>query len=130
VRWPWLREPFGASLAENNPAGLGAITFNLGFPGQFYDAESGMHYNLNRHYVPGLGRYSQSDPIGLAGGINTYLYVEGNPESLVDPYGLDNPKLGPYGPGANRGNGSSFSTQATEAAQDFYRNYDNMRAAN
>jgi RHS repeat-associated protein len=88
VRWTWLGEPFGTSLAENNPAGLGAITFNLRFPGQFYDAESGMHYNLNRHYVPGLGRYSQSDPIGLAGGVNTYLYVGANPVSYTDPLGL------------------------------------------
>jgi RHS repeat-associated protein len=100
VRWTWLGEPFGTSLAETNPAGLGAITFNLRFPGQFYDAESGMHYNLNRHYVPGLGRYSQSDPIGLAGGVNTYLYVGANPMSGVDPKGL----MGGSGSGAAQRN--------------------------
>ncbi|WP_269750002.1 RHS repeat domain-containing protein, partial [Pseudomarimonas arenosa] len=61
----------------------------LRFPGQYYDSESGLHYNYFRDYDPSTGRYIESDPIGLDGGPNTYAYVEGRPLITFDDKGLN-----------------------------------------
>ncbi|QJR13340.1 RHS repeat domain-containing protein [Usitatibacter palustris] len=89
IRWEWAQaDPFGSNAANENPTGLGAFNFNLRFPGQYYDVETGNHYNYFRDYDPRIGRYAQSDPIGLRGGPSTYAYVDGNALAVVDPFGL------------------------------------------
>jgi len=60
---------------------------NPRLPGQYYDQETGLHYNYFRYYDPGTGRYITSDPIGLQGGLNKYGYVNANPINSIDPNG-------------------------------------------
>jgi RHS repeat-associated protein len=88
--WRWEnQEPFGNSPPEENPSGLGGFELNLRFPGQYFDKETGLAYNYFRDYDPQTGRYVQSDPIGLAGGLNTYTYVGSAPLRYSDPTGLE-----------------------------------------
>lgn len=73
VVWSWQRSPFGTLSPDDDVDGDGkGVTFNLRFPGQYYDWETGLHYNYFRTYDPSTGRYLESDPIGLGGGLNTY----------------------------------------------------------
>ena len=104
--WQWPYSAFGA----NKPSGIlkatpkpkqaytnepvllkatnPALTFNLRYPGQYFDEESNLNYNYFRSYQPAQGRYSQADPIGLDGGLNRFAYVEGSPLGAQDPEGL------------------------------------------
>ena len=83
VVWQAAALPFGKTQVQ-----LGTVQNNLRFPGQYFDAETGLHYNWNRYYDPDTGRYLSPDPIGLNGGLNLYAYVENDPVNWMDPEGL------------------------------------------
>ena len=86
--WTWNSDAFGTTAANEKPSTLATFNYNLRFPGKYYDKESALHYNYFRDYNPKTGRYIESDPIGLAGGINTFAYVDNDPLNSYDPYGL------------------------------------------
>jgi RHS repeat-associated protein len=100
--WQWAYSAFGdekPTLAKHRFADLDLISnlgttnissveFNVRWPGQYFDKNSGLHYNYFRTYCPTCGRYTQPDPIGLRGGWNRIPYVDGNPLNDADPFGL------------------------------------------
>lgn len=89
VVWQWRSSAFGEQAPDEDTDGDGVLTtVNLRFSGQYFDGETGFYYNYFRYYDPATGRYITSDPIGLAGGLNTYGYVGGNPINYFDPEGL------------------------------------------
>jgi RHS repeat-associated protein len=69
VRWVWHSDPFGSIPPDDNPQGLGTFVYDARFPGQVYESAMGLHYNYFRDYDPQVGRYVESDPIGLDGGV-------------------------------------------------------------
>lgn len=109
--WRWeQQEPFGVNPADENPSGLGAFDLPLRLPGQYFDRETNLHYNNNRDFDPGSGRYVEGDPLGLVpdsarllltlGGKlhsiplnHLYAYVAGDPLGSTDPLGLARVKV-------------------------------------
>jgi RHS repeat-associated protein len=86
--WKWDSLPFGGAEPNTNPSGLGHLYFNHRLPGQYKDYETGLHQNWRRDYDANLGRYIESDPIGLGDGTNTYTYSRSKPTVLIDRMGL------------------------------------------
>ena len=108
--WSWLRDPFGAAVPHVAPPfNLPAYAFNLRMPGQYFDAETGYHYNWKRYYDPRTGRYLQPDPLGEPAGAALYTYAHGDPVRFTDPLGLAPMNLGTmtvYGTPGNQNVGS------------------------
>lgn len=92
VVWNGEFKPFGEPMTVT-----GTITNNLRFPGQYFDSETGLHYNYFRDYKPQLGRYLEADPIGIKGGLNLYIYANNNTLSRVDLCGLADANTYTYG---------------------------------
>jgi RHS repeat-associated protein len=89
VVWSASYLPFGEASVDEDPDGDGTnYSLNIRLPGQYFDAESGLHYNYFRTYDPTLGRYLESDPAGLVDCPNTYIYALNSPIKYADPMGL------------------------------------------
>ena len=115
--WRWDgADPFGLKQPNDSPTKLAHFVYNPRFPGQLYDKETNLHYNYFRDYDPQQGRYVESDPIGLTGGINTYSYVGGDPLQYADPSG--NMAL-PVAAGLGIGLVILSTPQGQQAATDF-----------
>jgi len=80
--WDAVWQPFGGLHAAT-----GAASLNLRFPGQWFQSETGLHYNWHRSYDPTVGRYTQPDPLGFVDGPSVYGYAKGSPQRWVDPNG-------------------------------------------
>jgi RHS repeat-associated protein len=102
--WDAALRPFGEVEQMTQ-----TFTLNLRFPGQYADAETGLNYNFFRDYDPSVGRYVESDPIGLKGGVNTYSYGRENPLPYIDPFGLDVTVIIYPGQGGNPGGHAGIS---------------------
>ena len=129
VVWRWEGEAFGETPAEE----IGGVEVNLRFPGQYFDGETGLHYNHFRYYDHKLGRYITSDPIGLDGGLNSYNYSFANPIKFFDLQGKSVSDIicfikYPPRPGRKRGHNDFISGLAYSAGRDSCDNCNDCQA--
>lgn len=87
VVWSASYDAYGKATALTTANAATAVTSHLRYPGQYWDAETGLHYNDRRYYDPDVGRYIARDPVGFEGGVNLYAYVGASPNRYIDPTG-------------------------------------------
>jgi RHS repeat-associated protein len=94
LRWSWeQQEPFGVNVPDENPNGLGVFEFPARFPGQYADKETNLSHNIQRNFAAEVGRYVETDPLGVAAGsTNLYVYVDSDPIGAFDDLGLQTNK--------------------------------------
>ena len=128
--WSWNDGSYGATPPNQDPRSTGtSFTYNLRFPGQYFDAETGLHHNGARDYDPKIGRYIQSDPIALSGGLNTYAYAGLSPTNKSDPRGLDNPATPPGTPQSPPPSGAPNNNQPPAGPPELPNDYCLVAAA-
>ena len=134
VAWAAKYDPWGNVEEEFNPRG---IEQDIRLPGQHLDRETGLYYNYRRYYDPRIGAYINQDPIGLAGGVNLYGYVVGDPVNLIDPEGLQSASIKNTTQTQLMCNAAGLPawcpkppSPIQDAIDDFLRNYKDMRDAN
>jgi RHS repeat-associated protein len=93
IAWKAVFTPFGEAVPS-----IQTVENPFRFPGQYYDQETGLHYNYFRYYDPTIGRYVTPDPIGLEGGINLFVYAANNPITSSDPFGTQEYRQAPECP--------------------------------
>ena len=116
--WEGEHNAFGQALDLK----FNGVENPLRFAGQYFDSETGLHYNWHRYYAPELGRYISMDPLGVYDGLNMYLYAQGNPLSYYDPYGLfsaaDLPSLPQWLVDGSAAVGDTITMGGTRALRD------------
>ncbi|SAK99951.1 RHS repeat-associated core domain-containing protein [Caballeronia ptereochthonis] len=101
----------------------------LRFQGQYFDAETGLHYNQHRYYDPDIGRFTTQDPLGMTGGINLYRYAP-NPNAWIDPLGLQGVDLNCFPPGIDRATAGRIPTDPNVFSVAGHGNCQGMMAPN
>ncbi|MCR9095049.1 MAG: DUF6531 domain-containing protein [bacterium] len=114
--WSSDYRSFGSAIVDENPDGDSVnVSMNLRFPGQYFDSESGLHYNRHRYYDPSSARYVSADPIGQRGGLHLYQYARNSPSQALDPMGLFTFSVGQFTAG---GAGAGGQAQLALVADD------------
>jgi len=124
IVWRWDSDPFGTTAASQDPDGDSVnFVYHPRFPGQYYDAETGLNHNYFRDYDPQTGKYVESDPIGLTVGMNTFAYIDSSPIDSYDVFGLQARAI--REPPARVARHNSYTDPWRQAQREFGRSEDN-----